>query len=68
MESTIKTIESLSGTETLKEIEMMLTIEELQLFGAYCTRNDIKFNDWVRQLAHDALREEQLSAGRPDSK
>ncbi len=68
MEQTIKTIESLSATETLKEIEMMLTTEELELFGAYCIRNDIKFNDWVRQLAHDALREERLSAGKPDSK
>lgn len=59
MEPTIKTIEQLSGTEPLKEIELMLTMEELALFGAYCTRNDIKFNDWVRQLAHDALRQEK---------
>lgn len=68
MEQTIKTIESLLATETLKEIEMMLTTEELRLFGAYCLRNDIKFNDWVRQLAHDVLREERLPTGRPDSK
>jgi len=39
----------------LKEVELMLTIDELQTYAAYCLENDIKFNDWIRQLADNAL-------------
>lgn len=59
MRPTIKTIERLAKTQPVREIELMLTLEELAIFGEYCTRNDIKFNDWVRQLAHDALEKER---------
>jgi len=59
MKSTVKTIEMLSGKEPLREIEVMLTIEELKKFGQYCTHNNIKFNDWIRQLAHEALSKER---------
>ena len=40
----------------LKEVELMLTIEELQTYAAYCLEHKIKFNDWIRQLADDAIR------------
>ena len=40
---------------TLKEVELMLTIDELKEYAAYCLENDVKFNDWIRQLAHEAL-------------
>ncbi len=39
----------------LKEVELMLTLDELKAYAAYCLENDIKFNDWIRQLAYDAL-------------
>jgi len=51
-----KTIETLVGEdEKLVEVELMLTSEELKTFGAYCIENDIKFNDWIRQLAYEKL-------------
>ena len=40
----------------LKEVELMLTVEELQSYAKYCLDHDVKFNDWIRQLAEDALR------------
>ena len=40
----------------LKEVELMLTSEELKNYAAYCLDNDIKFNDWIRKLADDALK------------
>ena len=40
----------------LKEVELMLTLEELQTYAIYCLNNDIKFNDWIRHLAADALK------------
>ena len=43
----------------LKEVELMLTIQELQTYAAYCLENDIKFNDWIRQLAEDVLKDKQ---------
>ena len=39
----------------LKEVELMLSIEELQKYAAYCLDHNIKFNDWIRTLAKEAL-------------
>ena len=51
-----KTIETLVGEdEKLVEVELMVTPEELKTFGAYCIENNIKFNDWIRQLAYEKL-------------
>lgn len=51
-----KTIETLVGEdEKLVEVELMLTPHELKTFAAYCIENDIKFNDWIRQLAYEKL-------------
>ena len=51
-----KTIETLVGeNEKLVEVELMLTPQELKTFAAYCIKNDIKFNDWVRKLAYEKL-------------
>jgi hypothetical protein len=52
----MKSIEELTkeGAE-LKEVELMLTPDELKKFAAYCIEHELKFNDWIRQLANDAL-------------
>ena len=52
----MKSVEELTkeGVE-LKEVELMLTIDELKEYAAYCLKNDVKFNDWIRQLADEAL-------------
>ena len=56
MEKEYKTIETLVGEdEKLVEVELMLTPEELKTFATYCIENDIKFNDWIRQLAYEKL-------------
>lgn len=53
----MKSVEELTREGVvLKEVELMLTPEELKTFGAYCMENDLKFNDWIRQLAYDALK------------
>jgi len=53
-----KTIETLKGEDAkLVEVELMLTPEELQNFAAYCLKKEVKFNDWVRELAVEKLRE-----------
>jgi hypothetical protein len=53
----IKTVEELvSENKKLVEVELMLTPAELQKYAAYCKNNDIKFNDWIRSLAHEALK------------
>jgi hypothetical protein len=58
MKKEFKTIETLVGENTkLVEVELMLTPEELKTFAAYCIKNDVKFNDWVRELTYDALQE-----------
>ena len=44
--------------QEMKEVELELTIEELKLFASYCNKHEIKFNDWVRQLAHAAIKKE----------
>ena len=51
-----KTIEELkTSDEKLVEVELMLTPEELKTFATHCIENDIKFNDWIRQLAYEKL-------------
>ncbi len=61
MKTLIQPIEELQHIEELKEVELMLTLDELKVFGAYCTQHKIKFNDWIRQLAYDALAKEKNS-------
>ncbi len=56
MKTEFKTIETLVGLgEKLVEVELMLTPKELKIFATYCIKNDIKFNDWVRELAYNGL-------------
>ena len=51
-----KTIQTLQASnEKLVEVELMVTPEELKIFAAYCIENNIKFNDWIRQLAYEKL-------------
>ena len=57
MNEEFKTIETLVAEETkLVEVELMLTPEELNFFAAYCIKNNVKFNDWIRKLAFEELR------------
>lgn len=52
----MKTTETLlKEGASLKEVELMLTVDELQQYAAYCLQHNIKFNDWIRQLAEEAL-------------
>lgn len=51
-----KSIEELKGEDVkLVEVELMVTPKELQVFAAFCIKNDIKFNDWIRELAYEKL-------------
>ena len=51
-----KTIEELKiSNEELVEVELMVTPRELKMFADFCIKNDIKFNDWIRQLAYKKL-------------
>jgi len=51
-----KTIETLVGEDAkLIEIELMVTPKELQIFAKYCLENEIKFNDWIRELAYERI-------------
>ena len=51
-----KTIEELKSEDAkLVEVELMVTPKELQTFAAYCLKNDIKFNDWIRKIAYESL-------------
>ena len=43
----------------LKEVELMLSPEELKRYATYCMQHEIKFNDWIRQLADDAMCEKE---------
>ena len=53
----MKSIEELIKEDVeLKEVELMLTVDELKTYAAYCLDNDLKFNDWIRQLADEALK------------
>jgi len=53
----MKSIEELTKEgAALKEVELMLTLDELKAFGTYCKEHDLKFNDWIRALAHEALK------------
>ena len=57
MQLEIQTTEALiKEDKKLVEVELMLTPEELQKYAAFCIENDIKFNDWIRDLAHKELR------------
>ena len=52
----MKTTETLlKEGASLKEVELMLTVDELQQYAAYCLQHNIKFNDWIRMLAKEAL-------------
>ncbi len=52
MSEVFKSIEMLKGEDSkLVEVELMLTPEELKTFAAYCIKNDVKFNDWIRKIA-----------------
>ena len=56
MKQEYKTIEILKSTnEKLVEVELMLTPDELKIFAQYCLKNEIKFNDWIRELAYEKL-------------
>lgn len=56
----MKTVETLTKEGvTLKEVELMLTIDELKSYAKHCLDNDVKFNDWIRQLAEKALKDDQ---------
>jgi hypothetical protein len=51
-----KTIEEIkTDNEKLVEVELMLTPEELREFANYCILKDVKFNDWIRELAYKCL-------------
>lgn len=52
-----KTIEELkSEGAKLVEVELMLTPKELQVFAKYSLLHEIKFNDWIRALAYEKLK------------
>lgn len=52
----MKSVEALKKEGVkLIEVELMLTAKELQRFAQYCKERDIKFNDWIRLLAQEAL-------------
>ena len=54
----IKTVEELvNEKKKLVEVELMLTPQELQKYAAYCKDNEVKFNDWIRSLAYEALKD-----------
>jgi hypothetical protein len=54
-----KTIETLVCEDVkLVEVELMLTEEELKTFASYCIKNDLKFNDWIRELAFSNLEQQ----------
>jgi hypothetical protein len=56
MSEVFKIIETLVEEDVkLVEIELMITSEELKTFAAYCIKNDVKFNDWIRELAFEKL-------------
>lgn len=54
----IESIENLKENVKLVEVELMLTQDELKRYGKFCIENNLKFNDWIRTLAHEALEKE----------
>ncbi len=59
----MKTVETLTQEGVpLKEVELMLTVDELQSYAKYCLDHDVKFNDWIRQLAEDAMKDSKVDA------
>ena len=61
MQTLMRPIEELSQSEDVKEVELMLTTDELNIFAQYCLKHDLKFNDWIRQLAYTALEKDKSS-------
>ena len=61
MKTVIQKIDAPKEKPPLKEVELMITVDEMELFAAYCLRHEIKFNDWIRQLAHAALENEHIA-------
>ena len=54
--SEFKTTEELLKEDAkLVEVELMLTPEELRKYASYCLKNEVKFNDWIRELADREL-------------
>ncbi len=51
---TFRKIETVEN-ETMVEVEMKLTTEELERFGRACLESGMKFNDWIRYLAYKEL-------------
>lgn len=45
-----------------KEVELELSVVELERFAHYCHQHNIKFNDWIRSLAHQAIDREKRKA------
>jgi hypothetical protein len=57
MKKEFKTVETLVGEgEKLVEVELMLSVQELKTYADYCIKKDIKFNDWVRELAFKSIK------------
>ncbi len=61
MKTTMKKIEEIHDKTEFKEIELMITVDEMKIFADYCLRHEIKFNDWIRSLAYEALEKEKSS-------
>ena len=61
MQTLMRPIEELSQSEDVKEVELMLTTDELNIFAKHCLKHDLKFNDWIRQLAYTALEKDKSS-------
>ena len=60
MKNNVSTIEELKKEDvTLVEVELMLSVNELQIYAKFCKKHDIKFNDWIRNLATDAIKKEE---------
>ncbi len=53
----VESIENLKESVELIEVELMLTPDELKRYATFCSKHNLKFNDWIRSLAHKALQE-----------
>ncbi len=51
----IESTENLKESVKLIEVELMLTPDELKRYATFCSEHNLKFNDWIRSLAHKAL-------------
>ena len=43
----------------MKEIELLVTDEELKLYALYCLKHNIKFSEWMRKIANEAIKKEK---------